>query len=221
LVKARDTGSPEKRQHAVNALLQIRQRSPAFPFVQVALQHASKKPQAEWKEAIQNYSKAIELDPEFPEAYIGRADCYIRQEKFTEAGQDYGKALELDPFSSPATTGVCIVMTIDGKYAAAIEKLEAAREKFPRDNMFAYNSACVYGRAVEHLKAHPEIADREKLLAQYTKTAIADLKRSVQLGFQDLKWMQEDPDLNSLHDEPEFQNLYKTAEKAGADDPPK
>jgi tetratricopeptide (TPR) repeat protein len=178
----------------------------------MAQQHAINK---EWKAALENYGKAIEVDPDFTEAYVGRADCYVRQGKYPDAGKDYGKALQLDPFSSPATTGVCIVMAIDGKYAEAIAKLEAAREKFPRDNMFAYNSACVYGRAIEYLQAHPDVADREKLLAQYTEVALADLKRSVQLGFRDLKWMREDPDLKSLHHESEFQKLHGTSEKAG------
>jgi len=106
---------------------------------------------------------------------------------------------------------------IEGKYSDAIVRLEESRPKFPDDALFSYNSACVYGRAVEHLAAHEEIADRDKLSQQYTATAISDLKRSIKLGFRDFNWMKQDPDFKALHNVPEFQKLQAMGEKIEAD----
>ena len=71
---------------------------------------------------------------------------------------------------------------------------------------------CRIGRAVEHLKKNDKVADREKLIQQYSETAIVDLKKSIELGLQDIAWMKKDPDLISLHGLPEFQKLAAPAE---------
>lgn len=52
-------------------------------------------------EAIANYTKAIELNPKFGEAYYGRAEVYRRQTKDLHlALNDYIKAFERDPASA-------------------------------------------------------------------------------------------------------------------------
>jgi tetratricopeptide (TPR) repeat protein len=48
-------------------------------------------------EAIQNYDKAIQLDPKWEFAYIGRGKCKFELGRFFEAIQDYDKAIKLDP----------------------------------------------------------------------------------------------------------------------------
>lgn len=47
--------------------------------------------------AIINFSKAIELNPDFIDAYIFRAGVFSEQEKYTEAVEDYSKVIELEP----------------------------------------------------------------------------------------------------------------------------
>ncbi len=49
------------------------------------------------KEAIKTYSKAIELDERFIEAYLGRGSVYAVQLRFEEAFSDFDKAVELNP----------------------------------------------------------------------------------------------------------------------------
>ena len=65
---------------------------------------------------------------------------------------------------------------------------------------------------VEHLQKDDKIADREKLIAQYTKAALADLKKSVEQGFEDFAWMKKDPDLKVFQELPEFKKLAEPAE---------
>ncbi len=47
--------------------------------------------------AIENYSKALEMDPKFEKAYIARALCYEKINFKSEAVEDYKKALAFNP----------------------------------------------------------------------------------------------------------------------------
>lgn len=204
LIKARDSGNAEKRNYAVNALQMLRQRSPGFQYIYQGQQFSK---QEKWKEAIEQFDLALQLDPNLPDAYAERGNIYLRQEKTAEAGKDFAKAAELDPFNSQAVTGQCIVMAMEGKIAEAVKKLDETRPKFPNNSLFNYNAACVFGRAVEHLQKNEKAADREKLIAQYTQSGLDELKKSIELGMQDFEWMKKDPDLKPFRELPEFQKL--------------
>lgn len=43
--------------------------------------------------------------------------------------------------------------------------------------------------------------------------AIRSLQKAVELGYNDSEWMQEDPDLASLHQHPQFQKLLQMLKK--------
>jgi serine/threonine protein kinase len=47
--------------------------------------------------AIQNYSKAIELNPRYAEAYSDRGNSYYMKDDYDQAFTDYNKAIELNP----------------------------------------------------------------------------------------------------------------------------
>ena len=47
---------------------------------------------------------------------------------------------------------------------------------------------------------------------------MADLQQSVTRGFSDFDWMQKDPDLNILHDDPEYKKLVGNRPPAPKDD---
>ena len=209
LMQARDSESPEKRTFAVNALQLIRQRSPGFPYVAQAQQFANL---SKWTEAIEYYDTAISLDSNLSDAYAGRGHSRLSQEKYAEAGKDFAVAYEQDPYNSLALTGMCLVVILaDGKPGEAVKKLEEARAKFQNNAMFNYNAACVYGRAYEHIDKDDKAEDRIKRLAEYKQAAFVDLKKSLEMGFQDFELMKKDPDLKSFQGLPEFQELIKTA----------
>lgn len=48
-------------------------------------------------DAVTNFSKALEMDPEFTQAYIARAEVYVNQNKFEDAVKDYERACSLVP----------------------------------------------------------------------------------------------------------------------------
>ena len=78
----------------------------------------------------------------------------------------------------------------------------------------------MYGRVYEYVEKKEKEGDaRKDRLERYKQTALADLKKSIELGFQDFELMKTDPDLKVFQTLPEFQELLKTSvapEKAGA-----
>ncbi len=206
LRRARTSSDPQKQIYARTALQSLLARSPAMPFV---IQARGLEQQGNTETALELFETAIKLDPELPEAYISRANMLIKQNKFTEAQKDFEKALSLDDFSSEAVTGVGITLAIAGRFEEGIKLLEENRAKFPNDNLFLYNAACVYGRAAEAVLKNEKLEDRHKKLAEFQSKAIVDLRDSIKAGFDEFDWMKKDPDLNSLHELPEFKELTK------------
>ncbi len=194
-----------KRTYARNALRNIYQRSPGYQFVAQARNFIR---QNDWKNAMAHYTLALKIDPQLPDAYAGRGNAQLKQNKIPLARKDFQKGYELDNFNSQAVTGLAVVLVLEGNQDAGVKFIEAQRKKFTNDPLFAYNAACVYGRSLEALNKQETSAERDALIETYKHKSIADLKYSVKRGFRDFDWMKKDPDLNSLHGFPEFQEIH-------------
>ncbi|MBM4432468.1 MAG: tetratricopeptide repeat protein [Chloroflexi bacterium] len=53
--------------------------------------------EGEYDEAIDEFTKAIELDPAYADAYSNRGWAYAITEQYDRAIADYNRAIELDP----------------------------------------------------------------------------------------------------------------------------
>ena len=51
----------------------------------------------EWNSALQDFNRAIELDPNLPEAYLNRGLLYTTLEQWDNALQDFDRAIEIKP----------------------------------------------------------------------------------------------------------------------------
>jgi|GEM_PF-1490814 len=85
-------------------------------------------------EAIDYYNKAIELSPNFKEAYYNRGIAYIKQENYPRAIEDYNKAIELSPNFKEAYYNRGIAYFKQGNYPRAIEDYDKAIELNPNDD---------------------------------------------------------------------------------------
>ncbi len=215
LIKARDSGDPSKRNYANSALLALRQRSPGFQY---AFQGDTFSKNQQEKEAMEAYNMALQLDAELPEAYLGRGQLFMKQEKFAEASKDFDKVIELkhEPqFPSEFATSFAIARIADGRLAEGLKYLEEHRPvDDPRDPnrkasnaLFLYNSACAYSRAVEQVDKQADLPDRATVREAYRKRAVTDLRESFKQGFDDYTWMAKDPDFKILRDDPDFKKI--------------
>lgn len=220
LRKVRAGDSEMHRRAAVLALAQIRTRSPGYPLLQQAfslIDESIPDKDRDYRQAINYLNEAIKLDSELFEAYQSRANCLMHLDKPLEAGPDFRRALEIEPYSPDVVTGLCVVMAAEGQWQEALKRLDLADTMFEKELNYQYNSACVYGRVIAHLRKTQDIPDREKLIETYTASALKRLRASVESGFEDFNWMQRDPDLESLRDTEGFKQILN---EKGANTPP-
>jgi tetratricopeptide (TPR) repeat protein len=76
--------------------------------------------QQKYAQAIADYNKAIELDPNDADAYYNRGIAYADQQEYAQAIADYNKAIELDPKYAYAYYNRGIAYYNQQKYAQAI-----------------------------------------------------------------------------------------------------
>jgi tetratricopeptide (TPR) repeat protein len=79
--------------------------------------------------AIENYSKAIELDPKYEKAYIARAVCYEKINFKSEAIEDYKRAMVFDPKEKSYYFEAGRLLAEMGKNQEADEMLRKALER--------------------------------------------------------------------------------------------
>ena len=78
--------------------------------------------------AIDDYSKAIQLDKRMTEAYYNRGVCNLALKEFKSAMNDFDKAIELDPKFIKAYYSRASVFVSQEKYAEALPDLDKTIE---------------------------------------------------------------------------------------------
>lgn len=202
---------PARRDAAKRGLENLKQSSPARNSIAQADAMVADK--QKWRDAAELYRVATELDPYYREAFTKLAEISIRLEQWQAVAEAYGRALELQADDGNAITGLAIADMILDRPDAALKRIADARARFEKDPYFRYNTACVYGRGIERLQAQDATPARDEKLTSFRKQALAELSASLQLGFKELDWMQQDPDLKTLHGTPEFLELVAQAKR--------
>ncbi len=180
-------------------------------------------------EAEQEFRRAVELDPsQFEARYFYARSCYqhgdlpralqlfeeasrVREDHealffaaqtLTGLGHDeealatYGEALpvierhlELNPDDGRTMAIAAVCCSRLGDRARGLEWAERATEADPEDAGVCYNVACLFALEGE------------------TDRALEQLKSAFRVGFGHRDWVEQDPDLASLRDDPRFQAL--------------
>ena len=109
--------------------------------------------------AIDEYSKAIEIDPENATAYYNRGIVYADLEHPEDALKDYNKAIELDPNDALAYNNRGVAYEGFNKYAKAIEDYTRTIQLNPEYKKAYLNRARAYSAIGEEALAE---ADRKK-----------------------------------------------------------
>jgi len=112
------------------------------------------------------------------------------REKLTSALQ---QQLERVPEDVRARILLGAMLALTGSEEESIRQLQTAVALRPNDANILYNAACTYGV----MKRKPETLEM--------------LKRAVAAGYGSLDWMRNDPDLDCVHDEPDFKKLVGLA----------
>ncbi len=209
LYEARKSNDANKKSAAISAMRNLQQRSAGSQFIYQAKSYFR---QLKLKEALQYYDLSVRADPEYADGYIGRANVYLHQNKIKEAKADYEQAVKADPDNTSGHAGLAIMMILEGKIEEGVKLAESTRKELGQyQNNQAevlYDSASVYGRAVEKLKAAPAGKDRDQKIKTYQTKAVAELSDVIKkYHFSEFDRLKADPNFKSLAKLPEFQKL--------------
>ena len=111
----------------------------------------------QYSEAIEDFTKAIELKPDYAEAFSLRGLAYDRQGEHEHAIEDFTKAIELKPDHINAHYNRGFVYDTKGEYDRAVEdytkvielKPEFANAYYDRGCILVYRIQDEYDRAIE------------------------------------------------------------------------
>jgi tetratricopeptide (TPR) repeat protein len=124
---------------------------------------AYNSPENNYEYKIENYSKAIALDPKFSNAYNNRGSNYGKMGKIKEALIDFNKAIELNPKNSFAYYNRGKFYAETERYQEALLDNNKAIEIDPKYAMAYFNRGVTYDK-----------------LSKY-KEAITDFSKAIQL----------------------------------------
>jgi tetratricopeptide (TPR) repeat protein len=150
-----------------------------------------------YDEAIQAFSKAIEINPEHASAYNNRGAAWHRKGDYEKAIADFSKAIEIDPKDDRSYYDRGLAWYKKGGFDRAIADLSKAIELDPKDagayqiRGAAWNEKDEYDRAIIDLTKAIAMDPKEAAihnnrgLAWYRKgeyeRAISDFNRAIEL----------------------------------------
>ena len=189
---------------------------------------ASLLQQGKVDEAVAEFQKAVALDPKYTAAHLNLGYAYDRQGRPEEAMSQYQKVIALEPGNLFAHNNLGVlydkkglydeaireferVLQIDTSNATALENLENAKRSKgtvqEREERFA--------RARKEVEARPDdpraAYNLGRLHASFgeKEQALKWLAKALELGFDDVKFLKDDPALAPLKDDPRFTGLLK------------
>ena len=150
------------------------------------------------EKAVESFSKAIDLDPGFTQAYAALGAAYDKRGQYDKAIDSCNEALEIDPINATAYNNRGIAFRNKGQHDKAIADYDKALEIDPnfaesyngRGNVYVstgeYDKAIAdYNKALEinpgYVKAYADRGTTYGHKGQYDK-AIADLKKALELN---------------------------------------
>ena len=105
------------------------------------------------EKAIEDYNKAIELNPKYAEAYYNRGIAYYELNQHEEAIEDFTKAIELNPKYADSYNNRGVAYSKLNQHEKAIEDYNKAIELNPNDAAAYSNRGTVYRELNQHERA--------------------------------------------------------------------
>jgi tetratricopeptide (TPR) repeat protein len=130
----------------------------------------------QYEKAIEDFSKAIDLNPKYADAYNNRGNAYREIKQHEKAIEDYNKAIEHNPNLAVAYNNRGLAYRKIKQYERAIEDHDKAIELNPKYAV-AYNNR---GNAYREIKQHEKaIEDYSKAIELNPKYADAYANRGI------------------------------------------
>ncbi|MTJ15857.1 tetratricopeptide repeat protein [Dolichospermum sp. UHCC 0299] len=179
----------------------------------------------DYEEAISSYDKAVEIKPDYYEAWYNRGISLGNLGRYEEAISSYDKAVEFKPDYHQAWNNRGISLGNLGRYEEAISSYDKAVE-FKPDYHQAWNNRGIslgnLGRYEEAISSYDEAVEfkPDDHQAWYNKAysyslqgnieqAIENLKTAINLHPEVREWAKTDSDFDAIREDERFQELIK------------
>lgn len=143
--------------------------------------------------SIEDYTIAISLKPDYPYAYLGRADQYIKQGREQLAKKDYEQVILQDTVVGESNCAHYALQAL-GRETESLEFMRRILENSSSAGNL-YDAACLNARMGKK------------------KEALDYLRRSLEKGFRRLAHISMDDDMDSLREMEEFKALIREYEE--------
>ncbi len=144
-----------------------------------------------YEEALTAYDKAIEIKSDFHEAWNNKGYALSDLERYEEALTAYDKAIEIKPDYPNVWKNKGLALAGLGRYKEAIKACNKAIQIKPDFSPAYYNLACIYSLKEDKAKA-----------LEYLEIAIDK-------GYDKLKHIEQDKELDFIRDDPEYKRIIK------------
>jgi tetratricopeptide (TPR) repeat protein len=137
--------------------------------------------------ALADYDEAIRLKPSYANTYHNRGTTHQRMGNFEDSAKDYDEAIRLDPESGFVRSSWISALRKLGRHVEADQQERLARESINKQN--EYNQACF------------------EAVCGNADSALELLKTGLEKGQAPREWARQDPDFESIRDDPRFQEI--------------
>lgn len=124
------------------------------------------------EQAISDFTKAMELDPEQSVLYEKRARCYYQLGQMEEAIEDCNKGLEIDPKDEDLIWFRGLLLLESSDYRGALADAEAYLELNPEDSGAYYNLGLLHYRLTQYEEAIELLSKSIELSPTYSSAYI-------------------------------------------------
>ena len=179
-------------------------------------------------EAVAELRKAVELAPEHVTAQANLAYAYEQAGQLDDAMATYEKLLQLDPKNATARNNLAVLYGRSGRHDDAIREFQTLVDRDPgdatarrnlesskRNKVIVHERDQQSTRAVQAAEARPNdpraAYDVARVYAQQgdNETALTWLSKALDLGYDQMDFVNVDPALASLRKDPRFGPLLE------------
>ncbi len=110
----------------------------------------------EWDKALAAYKRAVALNPDAPDPYVGMGAVYAQMGRWKEAAEAYAKAVNLDPYSLPFKERLAEALAKAGRIHEAVKTyIEVSRMHRQRGNL--RRALQLLSKAIKAAPQRPEL----------------------------------------------------------------
>ena len=181
----------------------------------------------EYERALRSFDRMVRLNPnERVVASYNRARIFMYQQRYEEALAELDQGAEMEPDHPLIQTFRARVLYYRGEVDAATRILEQVLERHPKmDGIRPILATCLSAQG-KHELANQQLTQKVKvaaarimilpywlasayLLQGRQVLALEWLEKAINLGNENYRWFESDPNWTDLHDDPRFKELMQ------------